>query len=261
MDTVAFSTQPFTEAFGSVWTWFFLLFILVLVFWLAIYVRRLLKIKDQHKVKIKELETELESWHHDALTGILSRRMFMEQAKRLFGRVYRHLFEKDGMRRKTDSIPIGEDGKPRALALYGRELSIIFFDIDHFKRVNDTYGHDIGDRVLAKLGEIILSHLRHEDLAGRYGGEEFIIAISSDVFGAQAFLRRIRKDLSLTTFRAHDGTEFQVTLSGGVVQLTSDGQTLEKLIKQADELLYRAKGAGRNRYFMLEGEDAVAYER
>ena len=252
MSELSFGTSYLQEAFGSAWTWIFLILILGLLIWLAFIVRRLLKIKDHQGNKIKKLESDLESWHRDGLTGLLSRRMFMEQAKHMFGIVYRHLFEKDGERRKTDTQVTGGDGESNPLALVGREMSIAFFDIDHFKRVNDTYGHLIGDVVLTKIGEIINSHVRHGDLAGRYGGEEFLVALSSDVFGAQAFIRRIRKDVSKTTFKANDGTEFQITLSGGLIQLTSAKQTLKSLIDNADKLLYQAKENGRNRYVMLE---------
>ena len=249
---LSFETTILQEYFGSGWTWGFLLLILTLILWMAFLLRRLRQIKDHQGSKIQALEKELVSWHRDDLTGLLSKRMFMEQAKHMFGVVFRHLFEKDGERRKTDHSVIDEDGRPDPLALVGREMSMVFFDIDHFKRVNDTFGHPIGDVVLEKLGEIINSHVRHGDHAGRYGGEEFVVALSSDVFGAQAFIRRIRKDLALTTFISDDKTEFQITISGGLVQLTRDDQTLTGMINQADDLLYMAKKAGRDRYFMLE---------
>lgn len=241
------------EAFGSAWTWTFLLFILFLVVALALYVRK-------HRKRIEDLEGQLRSWHRDELTGLLSRRMFMEQAKHMFGVVFRHLYEKDGERRRTDKA-VQAEGNMSPLALVGRQMSLIFFDIDHFKKVNDTYGHLIGDVVLAKLGEIINSHIRHGDHAGRYGGEEFVIALSADVFGAQAFLRRVRKDLAQTTFTTDDGKEFQITLSGGIIQLASPEQTFKSLLDEADQLNYKAKEAGRDRYFMRECEGDVEYTR
>lgn len=228
--------------------------ILTLFIWLAYRQRRL-------RLRVRNLEEELRSWQNDALTGLLSRRMFMERAKRFFGRVRRNLFIRDGEKRKTDKVPLDTGGRPTVAALLGRQLTIVFSDIDKFKRVNDSYGHLVGDQVLAAFGDILLSHVREDDVAGRYGGEEFALVLATDIFGAQAVIRRLRQSLSETMFVADDGTEFFVTFSAGVVTFDEKDQTLAGLLKRADELLYRAKKSGRNCYCVLENDQEVIYRK
>lgn len=127
-----------------------------------------------------------------------------------------------------------------------RDLSFAMIDLDHFKRVNDTYGHPTGDRVLKNLSRLLLQRLRKVDIVGRYGGEEFAL-ILTDTTGADAVrvLDDIRKDLAQIRQRA-ENAEFTVTFSCGIASYP-DFATSEAICNAADKALYRAKESGRNR--------------
>jgi diguanylate cyclase (GGDEF)-like protein len=126
---------------------------------------------------------------------------------------------------------------------YRQPFSIIMFDVDHFKNVNDTYGHQVGDQVLIELAEILISNVRRIDIPGRWGGEEFLILCPNTTrAGAATLAEKLR-----TAISAHDFPEVgHKTTSFGVAEL-SDEDTMSGLTKRADEALYRAKIAGRNR--------------
>ncbi len=130
---------------------------------------------------------------------------------------------------------------------YGEPLSLILLDIDHFKRVNDTYGHPAGDAVLKKLAEIIKRTVREIDFPARYGGEEFaIITLKSRARNAEKIAERLRKTVQKTVIKTED-TEITVTLSLGIASYPDDATTREALIEKADQALYKAKNSGRNR--------------
>jgi len=127
-----------------------------------------------------------------------------------------------------------------------RSLSIIVFDLDNFKKVNDAYGHLSGDAVLRKMGEIIRNHIRAEDLAVRFGGEELAIFVrSASKAEALALAERIRICVENHAFMS-DAAEWRVTLSGGVAEHQA-GEPLDAMFARADEMLYQAKEQGRNR--------------
>ena len=128
----------------------------------------------------------------------------------------------------------------------GRMLSVALLDIDFFKKVNDGYGHPAGDRVIKSLSRLLRQRLRGADVIGRYGGEEFAVALP-DTSGDKAalVLDQIRVSFAAIVQHAGDRT-FQVTLSAGVAQYR-DGSDGESLIQSADEALYKAKHGGRNR--------------
>jgi len=122
-----------------------------------------------------------------------------------------------------------------------KTLSLAMFDIDHFKSINDTYGHLVGDAVLSKVAEIIANTIRGFDAVGRYGGEEFMVIFpNTELFKAEKAAERIRSNIEKYTFE----TVGRVTISGGVVE--NQNNTDVDLIKQADEYLYKAKHQGRN---------------
>ncbi|MCP4446147.1 MAG: diguanylate cyclase [Myxococcales bacterium] len=134
---------------------------------------------------------------------------------------------------------------------YGRPLSLIMFDIDRFKAVNDTHGHLTGDYVLKELCRMLLGRTRKEELLARYGGEEFACVLpETGHAGAMAFAEQIRTLTDSTPFE-YEGDSFQITISLGVTTLNNDGGDLivepSVLIKEADENLYAAKNGGRNR--------------
>jgi len=126
---------------------------------------------------------------------------------------------------------------------YKRTLTVAMYDIDHFKSINDNYGHQTGDLVLASVAETLKRASRAVDIIGRYGGEEFLIVMpETSIDGAFVFAERIRKSIENLKFK--DG-KLKVTISGGVAEYTGEGAT--ELVEKADNLLYEAKESGRNR--------------
>jgi diguanylate cyclase (GGDEF)-like protein len=155
----------------------------------------------------------------DSLTGLHNRRHFMELAKREFGRAQR----------------------------YQRPLVAIMLDIDHFKEVNDTYGHGVGDQVLQVVAERCQKTVREIDILGRYGGEEFItFLLETELEGAYLIAERLRAAIAGTSIPAGAGLEVKVTASLGVAQIDEHTNSLEILIAHADQALYLAKHKGRN---------------
>ena len=127
---------------------------------------------------------------------------------------------------------------------YGGTFSIIFFDLDHFKRVNDTYGHLTGDEVLEQITKIVSSANRNADIFARYGGEEFVIlAPATDVNGAFIHAERLRGDIEKFEFK----TIGHITSSFGVTEFKADSDSVEELLDRVDKALYQAKDFGRNR--------------
>jgi diguanylate cyclase (GGDEF)-like protein len=155
----------------------------------------------------------------DNLTGAFNRHYFTEHASKAF--------MKD------------EGGRERAC--------IIMFDIDHFKRVNDTHGHSAGDAILQGVAQKVQGVLRSNDLFARYGGEEFIIyASKASLESALKLAERIRRVVANARF-TYAGTEIRVTVSLGVAERERAEGTFSRFINLADEALYAAKANGRNR--------------
>ncbi len=132
-------------------------------------------------------------------------------------------------------------------------LALILLDIDHFKRVNDTYGHQNGDIVLSMIAEIVQKLLRCYDIAARYGGEEFILVLpGTTLAGGVEVAERLREEVQAITFAPPMG-KLTVTISLGVAIFPSLSiDDMESLIRQADEALYRAKQSGRNRVVAMD---------
>jgi diguanylate cyclase (GGDEF)-like protein len=129
---------------------------------------------------------------------------------------------------------------------YGRELSILMFDIDYFKRVNDTFGHLAGDYVLQALARLISTRSRREEIFARYGGEEFVVLLpETSKKGALELAEQLRKRVGSYTF-IFEGEEIPITVSIGVAIMGNEIITSTDFIKRADEQLYKAKGDGRN---------------
>ena len=127
---------------------------------------------------------------------------------------------------------------------YGGRFSIIFFDLDNFKDVNDKYGHLVGDDVLEKLTEIVSKANRSADIFARYGGEEFIIlAPETNLSGASIHAERLRNDIEAYEFP----TAGHITSSFGVAEFNAEEDSVESILEHADKALYLAKEYGRNR--------------
>ena len=125
---------------------------------------------------------------------------------------------------------------------YGEPLSLIFCDIDHFKKINDTFGHDVGDKVLKELARVIKTNIRQSDIFARWGGEEFVILLpQTSLSDAVKLAKKLRQIIEAHTFPLPQ----KVTCSFGVIEVKEEN--IQKALKRVDELLYRAKEGGRNR--------------
>lgn len=186
---------------------------------------------DDLSKKVRELEWQVTQLAHDLihdpLTGLKTRAYFEEQ----FGVYFRN-------------VSRGEDLR-RAERFGFKTLSVIFLDIDHFKKVNDVHGHETGDVVLQEVAQAIKASLRHGDTVARWGGEEMVAGLlGADELEAAAKAEEIRQKVEKLTFS--EAPSLKVTISSGVATLEDD-QDLLALVKRADKALYKAKEAGRNR--------------
>lgn len=130
---------------------------------------------------------------------------------------------------------------------FNHSLSVIMLDVDHFKHINDTYGHSIGDSVLLSLAQILRNMVREVDVVGRIGGEEFALILpETDISNAATFAERLRTSIANTSLSSAKG-EIKITASFGIASNANGDMSLDKLISKADEALYRAKQNGRNR--------------
>jgi len=155
----------------------------------------------------------------DGLTGCLNKRAFLDELEQ----------------------------KLMAAQRFGRKLSVIVTDLDHFKAVNDTYGHAAGDRVLQELGRVLRRVKRETDLVARFGGEEFcVLCEETDAHGARLLAERVREELESTEVVTELGP-LKVTASLGVATFPDHASTAADLFMQGDKALYEAKNSGRNR--------------
>jgi diguanylate cyclase (GGDEF)-like protein len=178
--------------------------------------------------KVKTLEDELNKTKienmRDPLTGLLTRKSFTEEVKRI---------ESSFQRINT-------------------QYAVIFFDLDHFKKINDTYGHECGDVVLSTFGKILNKSIRDHDIVGRYGGEEFVAIIHFNLNRELLqFLKRIKTIVTENSF-VYKEQKIRVTFSAGVA-LRSSYDTYENTLQKSDMLLYQAKESGRNKIILENG--------
>ncbi|ERJ18607.1 signal transduction protein [Salinisphaera shabanensis E1L3A] len=162
----------------------------------------------------------------DALTGIFNRRHFDEAFSKLFAQA------------RAEAYP----------------LSLAYLDLDHFKEINDRYGHPIGDKILAAIAKRIHDQLRADDLFARYGGEEFVLLLPGiDTTGAQKILVRICDGISALEHKLEDGNTLTVTLSAGIATFPGQGiHSPNELMQASDHALYEAKQGGRNRVVLAD---------
>ncbi len=142
-------------------------------------------------------------------------------------------------------------------------LSLLVFDVDHFKDVNDRFGHPEGDRALYHVSEVIRSSLRVSDQAYRLGGEEFAVLLREcGATGAQITANRVLRGVGGQDFTFHNGDVQRITLSGGIAVMDEHNDfDAERLLERADDALYQAKKAGRGRVVMERGEQITSDER
>ncbi|HNY25899.1 MAG TPA: diguanylate cyclase [Candidatus Sumerlaeota bacterium] len=168
----------------------------------------------------------------DALTRLANRRSFFLAAEKEMGRARR----------------------------YGLNLGCLMLDVDFFKKINDDYGHQAGDRILQEIAHVLKRLLRESDLVGRYGGEEFIALLpETGEDGAKQVAERIREAIAAERFQTDASQPIPVTLSVGVAcfkgEESPETENLDQIIKRADNALYRAKQTGRNRVCFSEGTE------
>jgi diguanylate cyclase (GGDEF)-like protein len=136
---------------------------------------------------------------------------------------------------------------------YRCNVGMVILDIDHFKKINDTYGHPGGDKVIQALANLINSHVRATDRAGRYGGEEFVVLMpDTPCSGAQVFAERLRKSVEGLKVE-HEGHEITFTISLGIADLSQPLKRYEALLECADQALYQSKRNGRNQVTVYSG--------
>jgi len=173
----------------------------------------------QNRKRLRHLAT------HDELTGVMSRELFMKYLKKELNRTKR----------------------------YGSTFCLMILDLDHFKRINDRYGHLAGDQVLERVGSTLKNNLREADLAGRYGGEEFVILLpETQLTDARAISERLRRLIGKGQYE-HDGSTFKVTCSIGLSSVNEQDRSPDDVIDRADKALYRAKEEGRDRVVVAYG--------
>jgi diguanylate cyclase (GGDEF)-like protein len=176
--------------------------------------------RAQRELKNK-LQFALEHAAHDALTGLFNRRYFERRLREEHAQARRHK----------------------------RAFSIVMLDLDHFKLVNDTYGHADGDRVLRHVAKVILGQLREDDVSCRYGGEEFVLLLrGTNELAARIVAERVRQSLAAKPIALGPKNELRViTCSAGVAAADEPNNYADDVLARADAALYRAKRAGRNR--------------
>tara|TARA_R110001592_G_scaffold238227_2_gene497783 strand:- start:81574 stop:82962 length:1389 start_codon:yes stop_codon:yes gene_type:complete len=176
--------------------------------------------KEQERANLLEKQSKAiyESAIRDPLTGLYTRLYMADRVEALLNSHNRHNIA---------------------------DASLVLFDVDHFKDVNDTHGHDVGDKVLKEIASIILQQARNTDIPIRFGGEEFMVFLPADSQCGLLFAERVRKSVELLVVHT-DETSISVTISGGISS-HQVGEGLDTLIKRADQMLYKAKKEGRNK--------------
>jgi diguanylate cyclase (GGDEF)-like protein len=196
--------------------------------------RRHIGVREQARRQIEAAHAELAERHRqlETLSEELYRKAITDPSLPCYNR--RFFLE------HTDKLAAGANRHQTA-------LSIVILDVDHFKSINDSYGHPTGDMVLHRLVEICGGAMRGEDIFARFGGEEFILALMHTTAEEAAIAaERLRTAVSGETFR-HEGREFTITISCGVAQYDARESGIESAIRRADKALYAAKRTGRNR--------------
>lgn len=183
---------------------------------------RVLRISDRYQSMLKDLSLALqETSTHDLLTGIANRRLMADRC------------------RQADECSVA----------HGSTYCLAVLDADHFKLVNDTYGHEVGDRVLVELAQAFKSSIRATDLCARWGGEEFLgLFVDADLADAEAIVQRLLVAVRAIALDC-EGSDVRITASMGLAQHLP-GETYADTFRRADEALFVAKLRGRDRYVL-----------
>lgn len=183
-------------------------------------------LREANRLLIEQVKDLTEKAHFDNLTGLKNRNALDEDINLIFHR------KREGAPERREESQ--EDN-----------VCAIMIDIDHFKNVNDTYGHDAGDKILKAVSERLENSIRSNDVIARYGGEEFcILLVEASEYEALKKAERLRKLIESETFD-YKGTPIPITISIGIT-FGDKNSDPDKLIKEADEALYKSKNNGRN---------------
>ncbi|MGZ9236007.1 MAG: GGDEF domain-containing protein, partial [Anaerolineales bacterium] len=209
--------------------------------------------KDQ--VELERVQPERESRHYDELTKLNNELVTLQrdlirkniELERLNAEVQRLAITDSltGLYNRRGFFELSHREVERAKR-FDHFFSIIILDIDHFKEINDTHGHETGDLVLEKVARRLGAQLRKVDILGRYGGEEFALLLpETSGTGARVVAERLRGCITAEPIETSQGS-LNVTISLGLAALTVNTMTLEDLLRRADQALYKAKESGRN---------------
>jgi diguanylate cyclase (GGDEF)-like protein len=203
---------------SSFWLWSMMFFILPYWFIVCFLCDLIIKKLRQREADVRYMA------EHDQLTGLMNRHSIDYHVKRIF----------------SD---------------YGHLCAVVLLDLDHFKQINDQFGHPCGDHVLKITAQVLMANVRKQDIVGRFGGEEFIILMEdTGLDEAETIAERIRKGLHDLQERHQDGRPIPISASFGVTSVFSGPDThFEQLVQQADHALYQAKQQGRNRVCRYTG--------
>ena len=189
----------------------------------------LIKIADLEK-KISDLENDL---IHDSLTSLKTRAFFEERSNANF-----RMLSNTDIRKRRGPFDF-------------KNLSILFFDIDYFKKINDTYGHAVGDVVLREVAQVISGNMRQGDIVARWGGDEIVAMLpGAKEINAKKKADDIRKKIEMLIFDS--APDLKVTISIGIAN-AKNGLTPKEIMIRADKALYKAKETGRNKAVVYSG--------
>lgn len=194
---------------------------------------RVMRISDRYQLMLKDMNVALrEASTHDLLTGIANRRLMTDRCREADERF------------ASERVP----------------YSLIVIDIDHFKNINDTYGHDFGDQVLVELARILRSKMRSTDVCSRWGGEEFLGLMNQACLGdAEKVATRLMQAVRSASI-LYQQQAVTLTVSMGLAE-HEEGETYAETFRRADEALYAAKRTGRNRYVVAAPSGADSGKR
>jgi diguanylate cyclase (GGDEF)-like protein len=224
--------------------------------------QRLIRLSDRQQVQLRQMTVELQNVNErleeqaqklEGLNGALQEEI---KQKKLLEEELRAIATIDsltGVYARHQLLEFGENELKRFLRA-GHPLCTLMLDIDHFKKINDTYGHSVGDSALKHFTDVCRASLRTTDTIGRIGGEEFVIIMPDTVLDdGYEVAERIRSNVEESIFCRDDlSLSFTLTVSIGLYEFTKEDHSFEQSLSKADSALYEAKGAGRNHVIIFK---------
>lgn len=222
--------------------------------------QRLIRLSDRQQDQLRQVTIELQNANErleeqaQKLEGLNAALQEEIKQKRLLEEELRAIATIDsltGVYTRYQLLEFGENELKR-FHRAGHSLCALMLDIDHFKKINDTYGHSMGDSALKHFANVCSASLRTTDIIGRIGGEEFVI-IMPDTASSEGYevAERIRCNVEESPF-FRDNISFTLTVSSGLYEFTKEDHSFERALSRADSALYEAKGAGRNHVIIFK---------